>query len=344
MRRNFNILTLVLVGLFLCSCTFTAAEPTVTPLPTLTQTATQTSTPLPTQTPQPTLTPTLTPTHTPEPTFTATVFWEEALNLGPVLKMPVAGFSLQPSLNYGLETGYDVIQIMIDNENLMYFYQMMIVEDSYAEYTYEEIIDSYLARISEKNAGDFLRSEEFTSIMIDSFEGKIFDLSGEFLERTVQGQIVLVSPRMNYYLLVLGIAHIDEDDQSWKNYQYVFDAILETITFFEPAMLVEGSFCAVSSESSYGYTMENPIRVGGDIWEGPSNERLYLDSLSGPNGEEITYERHGSIVNVEDIVLDIYVVDYPGKTVNLYLDMYNFETPLAPQGFICWTEIPLGAQ
>ena len=97
----------------------------------------------------------------------------------------------------------------------------------------------------------------------------------------------------------------------------------------------------VNTDASYGYTEKNPIKVGG-FSNGPANERSYLNSLSGPNGETINYERTGSCCAFETKnspfgggMLDVYAVTYEGKkdTVVLYLNMYDKASLKAPVGF-----------
>lgn len=96
-------------------------------------------------------------------------------------------------------------------------------------------------------------------------------------------------------------------------------------------------------DSSYGYTQSNPIKVGGVSHErGPENERAYLSSLSGPDGQSLTYHRagscckfktpHGTIANKG--LLDVYEITYAdlGKPITLYINMYDYETPMVPRG------------
>lgn len=106
----------------------------------------------------------------------------------------------------------------------------------------------------------------------------------------------------------------------------------------EPVQTSNG--CLISTDSTYGYTEENPIRVGGDFMDGPKRERAYLDNLLGPNGEGVSYVRNGSIPS-GDVILDIYGVTVAGKTLTLYIDMYGFTEPQAPVGFTCVGAFPL---
>lgn len=97
----------------------------------------------------------------------------------------------------------------------------------------------------------------------------------------------------------------------------------------------------MNADSTYGYSEKNPIKVGGER-NGPANERKFLNSLSGPNGEIVKYNRTGSCCHFETRnssfgmgMLDIFKVTYEGKkdTVTLYLNMYDEAELKAPVGF-----------
>jgi hypothetical protein len=106
-----------------------------------------------------------------------------------------------------------------------------------------------------------------------------------------------------------------------------------------------GSSDASSSNSvdeTYGYSEKNAIKVGG-FDQGPKNERDYLNSLTGPNGEPVTFERKGSCCQFKTAnspygmgMLDMYRVSYRGKkdTVLLYINMYDKGKLKAPKDFI----------
>jgi hypothetical protein len=85
--------------------------------------------------------------------------------------------------------------------------------------------------------------------------------------------------------------------------------------------------------TGYGYTQADPIKVGGGV----KGEHEYLKGLRGPKGQELRYERRGSIGGLPPAggLLDMYAVTYDGleKPVTLYLDMYRREEPRAPAGF-----------
>jgi hypothetical protein len=95
-----------------------------------------------------------------------------------------------------------------------------------------------------------------------------------------------------------------------------------------------GEACIISTDKAYGYTQENPIKVGGDDFGGPPRERAYLDNLAGPNGEPISYNRTGSL-DFGDTILDAYIITGLATDVTLYIDEYSFTEPQAPVGFTC---------
>jgi hypothetical protein len=87
-----------------------------------------------------------------------------------------------------------------------------------------------------------------------------------------------------------------------------------------------------SHDEPYGYSADNPVRVGGGGAAGARNQQRYLNALLGPDGQPITYERRGSccpfktrrgLVN-NDGQLDLYTVTWRGQKapVVLYLNMY----------------------
>ena len=100
----------------------------------------------------------------------------------------------------------------------------------------------------------------------------------------------------------------------------------------------------ISTDETYGYTPENAVEVGGaKNSEGPINERRYLNALTGPNGEEISYFRAGSCCPVpsenamfgDHAMLDNYRVTWEGSkdTVSIYINMYDSSPLKAPKGF-----------
>jgi len=76
--------------------------------------------------------------------------------------------------------------------------------------------------------------------------------------------------------------------------------------------------------------------------EGPKRERAFLDSLRGPAGQLVSYQRAGSCCPFRTPngfdnsgLLDKYLVTYEGLAapVTLYINFYDPGRPLAPAGF-----------
>jgi hypothetical protein len=282
---------------------------------------------------------TITPTYTPVPTTTPTPTPEPEIVLEEPLEVSAGGFSFQPIKGYDTE---------IDGAGVGIYDQVgTIIISVYGVTTYsgnqshEEIIDEFLVEIEERGSGEFQKGKPYP-IIIDDIEGTAFDITGTLFDTEIRGQTVLVMPSENQFLCGLAIANLSVEDTKWEEEgEEVFSMLLGSIEFFE-AKEHTGSACRVSADDTYGYSKDNPIKVGGDWFDGPARERAYLDSLSGPNGETVSYERIGSIPH-GDTILDEYAVTYNGTTVTLYLDEYAFEELLAPTGLVCWTEIPLSA-
>lgn len=95
-----------------------------------------------------------------------------------------------------------------------------------------------------------------------------------------------------------------------------------------------------SADPNYGYSQENPIRVGPRTRT--RSHVLFLNALRGPQGEPITYERKGACCPFETThselgagMLDIYTIQVEGsnKAVYLFVNMYEPGPPQIPAGF-----------
>ena len=96
---------------------------------------------------------------------------------------------------------------------------------------------------------------------------------------------------------------------------------------------------AKADDANYGFSEHIPIKVGPRHKDLP--HILYLNSLRGPNGEPIEWERIGACCDFEikdaplGGVLDIYRLRIAGPYRDLYLfvDMYNTAPLELPSGF-----------
>ena len=95
---------------------------------------------------------------------------------------------------------------------------------------------------------------------------------------------------------------------------------------------------ATSQDETYGFTANNPVRVGGGREAGVRNQQRYLNALLGPRGQPISYQLEGSCCTFKiaeagidnEGQLDVYLVTWKDhkEPLKLYLNMYE-EGPLA---------------
>jgi hypothetical protein len=102
--------------------------------------------------------------------------------------------------------------------------------------------------------------------------------------------------------------------------------------------------CKVSVDKTYGYTLQNAIKVGGDAIVGPQRQIEYLRLLRGPAGEAVTFRRRGT-ASAGDLMIDVYEVTYHGvpEPIVLYLDEYSWSPPMIPTGLSCSGPVSLEA-
>lgn len=94
-------------------------------------------------------------------------------------------------------------------------------------------------------------------------------------------------------------------------------------------------------DSTYGYTPENPIKVGGN----PKNQSAFLELLRDVQGNKVIYNRIGVGGYYQSnngffgqASVDNYKIEYKdkngeSKSENLYLSFYDYEQPKIPIGF-----------
>jgi hypothetical protein len=97
----------------------------------------------------------------------------------------------------------------------------------------------------------------------------------------------------------------------------------------------------------YGLSADDPVRVGGGYDDGRWNRTMYLLSLRGPDGEEVTFSRLGpgrvyenSATPTGHAVIDLFEVNHAGLAapITVYIDFNKYERPWIPAGFTFeWT-------
>ena len=326
LRRICLLIFPVIILLTACTATPEPATPTATPAPSATATETPVPSPTATSTPTDTATPppTATSTHTPTP--------EPTQEFAEVLTFEAGGFSFQP-LN-----GYDVdpqdAQVGVFSPSRSIVISIIGVTDNTTPKTPEEIIEEFVGEVAEAGDGEFTLGESYP-VTVDGIEGLRVDLTGTMFGVPFQGEAFAVVRSDSQYLFGMGLGNIAQNPDEWEAVGGdALERMIGTIKFLGGSTAGEG--CPISADDTYGYTMENAIRVGGGPFEGPAREGNYLDNLLGPNGEAISYVRLGS-QGFEETILDIYEVTYPGlgDPIILYIDEYAYEAPAAPVGFNC---------
>lgn len=94
-----------------------------------------------------------------------------------------------------------------------------------------------------------------------------------------------------------------------------------------------------STNKKYGLSGKYPVKVGE---KSAANQRRYLASLAGPNGEELQFHRRGSCCPYKSenalfgsALVDVYEVLYEGlkEPILIYISFYDSEKLYIPQGF-----------
>ena len=94
-----------------------------------------------------------------------------------------------------------------------------------------------------------------------------------------------------------------------------------------------------SKNKKYGLSGKYPVKVGK---QSAQNQRRYLSSLAGPNGEQLEFHRRGSCCPYESenaifgrALVDVYEVSYEGlkEPVLIYISLYDYEPLFIPVGF-----------
>lgn len=111
-------------------------------------------------------------------------------------------------------------------------------------------------------------------------------------------------------------------------------SFLET-SLTEPTAAPEG-VCVNSDDSTYGFSPENPIKIGFDPRDEGTEESACLPWLLGPQGQAIKTSLLDEI-RVNGIKLCMVSVTYEDQDTEdiLYFDVFNYEQPKAPLGYTC---------
>lgn len=295
--------------------------------------------PTPTQIPTevPTVAPTATrtlPTNTPKPT--PTTIDDFAVNNEFIVYQ--GGYSVSvPMLNYQVEVlGGDTIiasresQFIILINSLTSDEQLPQVSELLPKQT-----EDFLGEAGEISLGEITQTEFNGIPAAKASYNQVID------NNSFTGEALLILPDDHNSVLILGLAVVDASTSSWEEFgKPEFEQVLTNLELLPEEMLKDRFECLMSTDSTYGFSKDNPIRVGGQAWLGPSRANAYLNNLIDSQGKHIESVRDGS-VQYGDTILDLYTINAGQQQYIIYVDQYSWETPLTPIGLNCLGAYPL---
>lgn len=287
--------------------------------------------------PAPMDTPTTQPSPTPDP--------DSLIQMGKEVQVPASGFAFTPVTIWD-QSGLPLLvhispeRVTLNNEGSTLFFSL--INDSDPEVAdLQGCLQASLDRMAEDvqnfSAGDVQPLDLPTGKAVTSA------VSGNVLGIQSAGQLLVLKPGESCFTL-FGLATTVNAEQLWQNIgQKIFERLSQSLRFLEES---EITLCEIASDPSYGFSPENPIRVGNsNLYDGRIRQENYLLTLRGPSGEEIFFTRLTAEFNETGGIVDPYRIEYANipDPVTLYFDMYNFEIPMAPVGFTCEAAFPISA-
>src|SRR4051812_12895423 len=98
------------------------------------------------------------------------------------------------------------------------------------------------------------------------------------------------------------------------------DPTHNTTTSDVPGVDASSSKCIVADDESYGFTVANPVKTGGGAAYGPDREVKYLVALRGGNGQGLHFQRNGSLIAPDNVILDKYDLQEGDRHYTIYID------------------------
>ncbi len=339
MKRH-KILSVWLGFIFLAACgsvqvlspTPSAAAELSLPTPLPTYTRAPTRTPLSSPTPSPSST-VLVP---PEPTATPNPLGANAF-IGPLVINQPGGFALHvpAACKYGQTDNR--VEFWLE-PNLRQYYLLMDTSLSSTGTVSPEILAQTVSDLLTSVGVKELNLSDPITRRIGSYDFQLQDFTGIFAGVKGAGRSYILPHDNTQVFVGFGFSGGVSDAESWsqKNTQ------TETLAFGSLVILpaVNEAKCETSTDLTYG-SAENPVKVGGYIYGGPSREAAYFESLKGPKGVAFNYKRLGSVEGV-DGTLNEYLVTLPTGDRHIFMDIYHYESPKAPAWMECIRLFPFG--
>jgi len=200
----------------------------------------------------------------------------------------------------------------------------------------EQALGEALATIN-ASMGASLQAGAPSPVTVGGAPGVAADLSGSTPQGAMLGRLVSVQPAPGQLFYAFGLSPA----QLWTGRDAArFQRLVNGIVFFP---LGSQFGCPRSLDPTYGFSPDNPVRIGGGP-AAPQREAAYLGALVSATGQPLPFQPAGS-QTFGDRTLDVYALAGApeGQPAALYLDPNSYETLFAPVGFGCVGAIPVGA-
>ncbi len=260
--------------------------------------------------------------------------------------VPMGHYSFEPVEAYQWEIA-DAQMFMANQDGSI---MISVVGVPANENTPEMIMEDFISGMEETGSGTLERGEE-SVIVIDGVDATAVNLSGDLFDSPMEGQAVLVQPTEDWAIFMLALGSLSENEAQWSEIgQPLFTDMLGTMEFLDKTAVAEqlvassDEQCPIAIDPTYGYSEDNPVRVGDGAENGSARATAYLDNLIDPVGIPITYRLSDSSPHGDDVI-SIYEIGSPmvEEMINLYIDQHNYSELMAPVGFSCEQAFPISA-
>ena len=144
-----------------------------------------------------------------------------------------------------------------------------------------------------------------------------------------------------YITEVNGVGLLKLTDSALEDFYPAWSSTLNVFASSAPTPTLPTQYaCRVSTDPGYGFSIDNPIKLGYDPRLLGVDEEQCLTWFTGPQGQVIQTELLDE-VNINETRLCKVAISYESQNqpVILYFDLYNYSQPLAPLGFTCGSEV-----
>jgi hypothetical protein len=260
----------------------------------------------------PTVTPNPAPTHTP----TATPVMEQVVEQGGYAFWPPWGYEMQRNDGQAIFTSESGVMSLAGGP------------DQNSGRAAGEVLDQVLAAVNQSMVASMQAGSPYP-VTVGGVASQAVDLTGSTPAGPMRGELVTARPAEGQLFYAFALSPAD----NWAaNGARDFDRLLNGVRFLP---LGSAFGCPHSLDPTYGFTPDNPIRIGGGSGS-VEREEQYLNTLRGPLGQTFAYNRSG-IEQHGDKALSIYQITFSqaDQPLILYLDSSSYTPPFAPVGFNC---------